>query len=68
MNREGLFYAISPQKEDIAVTMEKGNVIVPKGTYEHIGLSFHEVTFALIKPISKIFDIYILFKKIFSKN
>ena len=27
----------------MAVSIEKSNVIVPKGTYEHIGLSFHEV-------------------------
>ena len=43
VNREGLFYGISPLKEDMAVSIEKSNVIVPKGTYEHIGLSFHEV-------------------------
>ena len=28
----------------MAVSIEKSNVIVPKGTYEHIGLSFHEVS------------------------
>ena len=43
VNREGLFYGISTQKEDMAITIEKSNVIVPKGTYEHIGLSFQEV-------------------------
>lgn len=44
VNREGLFYGISPQKEDMGVTIEKSNVIVPTGTYEHIGLSFQEVS------------------------
>ena len=44
VNRDGFFYGISPQKEDVAVTLEKSNVIVPRGVYEHIGLSFNHVS------------------------
>ena len=43
VNREGIFFGISPNREDIAAAIEKSNVIVRKGAYEHVALTVTQV-------------------------
>ena len=43
VNRDGIFYAISPSKENMGSTIEKSNTIARRGAYDHIALNIKQV-------------------------